>query len=84
MSALIPSHGKKTNNNKSGAKAAHKDALRKEAKERQDAYNKLSMTEKLYQGIKNGMGSKQRAKLILRAKKEGLVMSEDLKEKLNL
>jgi hypothetical protein len=75
---------KKENNRKSGAGAAHKQALRDEAKTRQEAYNKLSTTDKMQRGFDRGMGHRERTKLILRAKKEGLLLSDYFKEKLNL
>jgi hypothetical protein len=84
MSTNLMKAGKKENNRKSGAAAIRKEKKREEAKKRQAAYSQLTMTQKLERGVERSMGQKERAKLILRAKKEGLTLSSELREKLNL
>jgi hypothetical protein len=83
MSNLLKS-GKKENNRKSGAAAADKQRKRKEAEERQAKYAALTTLQKLDRLVANGLPKKERIKLISRAKKEGLVLSSDMREKLNL
>jgi hypothetical protein len=80
----LTTHGKKTNNNKSGAASANKQRKRKEAEERQAKYTALTLLQKLDRLVQNGLPSKERVKLLLKVKKEGLILSNDMKEKLNL
>lgn len=71
-------------NRKSGAAATEKQRKRTEAEARQAKYAALTTLQKLERLVANGSPSKERTKLILKAKKEGLVLSSDLREKLNL
>jgi hypothetical protein len=80
----LTTHGKKTNNNKSGAATADKQRKRKEAEERQTQYSSLTLLQKLDRLVQNGLPQKERVKLLLRVKKEGLILSNDMREKLNL
>lgn len=74
----------KRRNHSTGQAKAHKQALRDEAKERQAKYDALSTLQKLELLVQRGSPKKERTKLILKAKKEGLALSSDMKEKLNL
>ena len=76
--------GKKENNRKSGAGAARKQQKRTDAEARQAKHAALTTLEKLERVVANGLPKKERAKLILRAKKEGLTLSQEMREKLNL
>lgn len=82
--SLTLKKGKKENNLKSGAAAANKQRKRVEAEARQAKYTALNITQKLERLVANGLPKKERIKLIFRAKKEGLELSTELREKLNL
>lgn len=82
--SLTLKKSKKENNTKSGAAASEKQRKRTEAEERQAKYAALTTLQKLDRLVANGLPKKERIKLISRAKKEGLVLSDDMKGKLNL